>query len=203
MTKKTIAQKLVELRTRNNLTQRELSENINYSDKVISKWERGESIPDIHAIEIITKYYSISIDDFMEGIIDSNNNKDSGMIKIEAIKVPSTLTKVSILVFVVFFISSFWINLITWIIASVFLLIYIFVYGILISKSEWIVEYKNSKIKIVTSISKVRMYIDDILVDEAYSITGTYLLFGKIDNQRIKIRVSYIFINIRVIAFLD
>ena len=44
------AQNLIMLRKQMKLTQIELAEKINYSDKAISKWERGESIPDVSVL---------------------------------------------------------------------------------------------------------------------------------------------------------
>ena len=44
--KKIVAANLTALRTAKGMTQLELGEMISYSDKAISKWERGESIPD-------------------------------------------------------------------------------------------------------------------------------------------------------------
>ena len=57
-----IAQNLIKLRKKNNLTQKELSIKLNYSDKVISKWERGESTPNVEALQALSKFYKISID---------------------------------------------------------------------------------------------------------------------------------------------
>ena len=45
-----IAENLIELRKVNKLTQLELAEKLNYSDKAISKWERGESLPDVEIL---------------------------------------------------------------------------------------------------------------------------------------------------------
>ena len=40
-----IAKNLSELRRKNKLTQLEVAEKLNYSDKAVSKWEQGESLP--------------------------------------------------------------------------------------------------------------------------------------------------------------
>lgn len=58
-------EKLIKLRKQKNLTQHSLAEKINYSDKVISKWENGYSIPDIQAINALSKFYNITIDELM------------------------------------------------------------------------------------------------------------------------------------------
>lgn len=44
------------------LTQGELAEMINYSDKTISKWERGESVPDVFTINKLAKIFRVSIE---------------------------------------------------------------------------------------------------------------------------------------------
>jgi transcriptional regulator with XRE-family HTH domain len=44
------------------LTQLELAERLNYSDKAISKWERGESIPDIVVLKSIADMFEVTVD---------------------------------------------------------------------------------------------------------------------------------------------
>ncbi len=41
------AENISKLRVANDMTQAELAKKLNYSDKAISKWERGESLPDV------------------------------------------------------------------------------------------------------------------------------------------------------------
>lgn len=60
-----IAENLVRLRTKANLTQLQLAEILNYSDKAVSKWERGESIPDIRVLMQIAGVYNVSLDDIV------------------------------------------------------------------------------------------------------------------------------------------
>lgn len=48
-----------------NLTQLELAEKLNYSDKTISKWERGESIPDVFVLNTLAEYFNISLNDLL------------------------------------------------------------------------------------------------------------------------------------------
>ena len=48
------AQNLIALRKQMKLTQIELAEKINYSDKAVSKWERGESIPDVSVLLLLS-----------------------------------------------------------------------------------------------------------------------------------------------------
>ena len=57
-----IAQNIVSLRKKHDLTQAELAEKLNYSDKAISKWERAESTPDIAVLKSIADLFDVTVD---------------------------------------------------------------------------------------------------------------------------------------------
>lgn len=57
--KQTIAKNICELRKKNKLTQLELAEKLNYSDKAISRWERGDSLPDIDILCKICDLFNV------------------------------------------------------------------------------------------------------------------------------------------------
>lgn len=57
-----IAGNIGQLRRNAGLTQLELAEKLNYSDKAVSKWERGESIPDVVTLKEVADCFSVSID---------------------------------------------------------------------------------------------------------------------------------------------
>ena len=61
----TITENLINYRKANKLTQAELAEKLNYSDKAISKWERGEGYPDVFVLNNIAEIYGISINDLL------------------------------------------------------------------------------------------------------------------------------------------
>lgn len=63
--KETISENLVKLRKEHKLTQLELAEKLNYSDKAISRWENGEVIPDIETLMNICEVYNISLNDIV------------------------------------------------------------------------------------------------------------------------------------------
>jgi transcriptional regulator with XRE-family HTH domain len=56
------ADNLIFFRKNANMTQLDLAEQIHYSDKAISKWERGESLPDVNTLKAIADLFGISID---------------------------------------------------------------------------------------------------------------------------------------------
>lgn len=57
-----VAKNIMELRLLNNMTQMELAEKLNYSDKTISKWERAESSPDISVLVKIANLFGVTLD---------------------------------------------------------------------------------------------------------------------------------------------
>ena len=60
--KSIIAENITELRKNRGMTQIELAEKLNYSDKAISKWERGESVPDISVLKTIADLFGVTVD---------------------------------------------------------------------------------------------------------------------------------------------
>lgn len=57
-----IAKNITALRQGAKLTQIELAERLNYSDKAVSKWERAESIPDITVLKAIADMFEVPLD---------------------------------------------------------------------------------------------------------------------------------------------
>ncbi len=61
-----IAENLVYYRKAAGLTQLEIAEKFNYSDKSISKWERAEGMPDVLVLKSFADFYGIRVDDFFK-----------------------------------------------------------------------------------------------------------------------------------------
>ena len=59
------ASNLIRLRLKSGLTQAGLGEKLNYSDKSVSKWERGEAVPDVFVIKQIADLYGVTVDDLL------------------------------------------------------------------------------------------------------------------------------------------
>jgi len=53
---------IVKYRKSLNLTQAELAEKLNYSDKAVSKWERGEAIPELYVLKQLADLFGVKID---------------------------------------------------------------------------------------------------------------------------------------------
>ena len=56
------ASNIIKLRTEAGLTQADLGEKLNYSDKTISKWERGEAIPDAYVLTQMAEIFGVTVD---------------------------------------------------------------------------------------------------------------------------------------------
>ena len=57
-----VARNLTACRKAAGLTQLQLAEKLNYSDKAVSKWERGESLPDVYVLCELAKLYGVTLD---------------------------------------------------------------------------------------------------------------------------------------------
>lgn len=78
---KTFGDRLRNYRKKRNLTQYEVAQKIGVSDQAVSKWEKGECLPDVYNLKLLGRLYGISIDSLLD-------TEDKGTEKvIETIKV--------------------------------------------------------------------------------------------------------------------
>lgn len=63
--KDNLSKNLVTYRKHLGLTQAELADKLNYSDKAVSKWERGDSIPDLVVVKQIADIFGVTIDELI------------------------------------------------------------------------------------------------------------------------------------------
>ncbi|MBQ8358998.1 MAG: helix-turn-helix transcriptional regulator [Oscillospiraceae bacterium] len=63
--KKDLGINIMTYRKRQGLTQAGLAEKLNYSDKAVSKWERGESIPDVLTLVQLAGVFGVQVDDLL------------------------------------------------------------------------------------------------------------------------------------------
>jgi transcriptional regulator with XRE-family HTH domain len=75
MLKVWIGKNIAAHRKRVGLTQAGLAEKLNYSDKAVSKWERGESVPDILTLMQLAEQFDVTVNDL---ISDPNILPDAG-----------------------------------------------------------------------------------------------------------------------------
>ena len=57
-----VSKNIYHLRTAKKMTQLELGEALSYSDKAVSKWERGEAVPDAYVLKKLSEIFGVSVD---------------------------------------------------------------------------------------------------------------------------------------------
>lgn len=57
-----IADNICTLRSVNSITQSELAEKLNYSDKLVSKWERGEAAPNAYTLKTLSEIFGVGVE---------------------------------------------------------------------------------------------------------------------------------------------
>lgn len=72
--KKQIGANIASYRKRLNMTQAGLAEKLNYSDKAVSKWERGESAPDVLTLVQMAELFGITVNELL---VDPNRLPDN------------------------------------------------------------------------------------------------------------------------------
>ena len=60
-----IAKNITELRKASDITQADLAEKLNYSDKSVSKWERGDGVPDVIVLQKIAELFGVTLNDLI------------------------------------------------------------------------------------------------------------------------------------------
>ena len=70
-----------ELREKYHLTQVELAEKLNVSDKTVSKWETAKGYPDVSLLESIAKVFKISVTELISGNAINNVNVSANMMR--------------------------------------------------------------------------------------------------------------------------
>ena len=63
--KRIVADNIAFYRKQMGLTQLQLAEKLNFSDKAISKWERGESLPEVYVLHSLASFFGVTLNDFL------------------------------------------------------------------------------------------------------------------------------------------
>lgn len=111
-----VGKNLAALRKKKKLTQIELAEKFNYSDKAVSKWEQGATLPDLETLKQLCDFYGVSID---------------YLTKEENIKDPHVETQETNITFINHIITSCLLGMIIWMVATI-----IFVYPLVVKQQQ-------------------------------------------------------------------
>ena len=71
------------LRKEKKLTQKQLADDMNISDKTVSKWERGMGCPDVSLLHELSDVLNVNIEKILLGNLDPNNTDGGNMKKIK------------------------------------------------------------------------------------------------------------------------
>ena len=98
-----LADRLIELRKQNRLSQEALAEKLGLSRQAISKWERGESSPDTDNLIALAELYGISLDELLgnESVTKENQEVKKDKKENKLLKASPILFLVAIAVYVV------------------------------------------------------------------------------------------------------
>ena len=72
---------IYELRNRKGLTQKELAEQCNVTDKAVSKWERGEGCPDVTVLPKLAEVFGVEVESIMNGELPVSQDVSGKKIK--------------------------------------------------------------------------------------------------------------------------
>ena len=108
--KKIVAENIARLRNNAHMTQAELAQKLNYSDKAISKWERGESIPDVFVLKEVAILFDTTVDYLLDvhaedDEIPKRGNQRHSRNMITAVALIGTLTSF-VLAFVILWLTG-------------------------------------------------------------------------------------------------
>lgn len=108
-----IGNKILELRKKNNLSQEELAEKVGVARQTISKWELGETAPDIKQAKQLASIFNVSVDELVDANSESiimkkvsNTEKLAGIV-IKMLKVFGIILAVFVVVDIIAFIVFF------------------------------------------------------------------------------------------------
>lgn len=77
---------LLRLRKEKGMTQKQLAQRMNISDKTISKWERGIGYPDISFLEVLSRIFHVDIENILSGDLEPNITQSGNLKKVNFAK---------------------------------------------------------------------------------------------------------------------
>ena len=87
MSNKTFGEMISSLRREKNMTQNDLADKMNVTDKAVSKWERNLSCPDINSIPKLAEILGVSVEKLLNAQTKQENSKVEDIINIALIGV--------------------------------------------------------------------------------------------------------------------
>lgn len=82
MSNKSMGEKISSLRKEKGMTQSDLAEKMNVTDKAVSKWERNLSCPDVNSIQKLAEVLGTTVEELLNAQSKPKSNKIDDMINI-------------------------------------------------------------------------------------------------------------------------
>ena len=79
MNQQKLGELIYDLRKEKNMTQKQVADLMNISDKTISKWERGLGYPDVSLLPELANLFGVSVDNLVSGEIKINQQLGGNM----------------------------------------------------------------------------------------------------------------------------
>ena len=87
MSRKTVGEIISYLRKEKNMTQNDLAEKMNVTDKAVSKWERNLSCPDVNSISKLAEILGVSVEELLNAQTKQEDSKVDDLINVALIGV--------------------------------------------------------------------------------------------------------------------
>jgi transcriptional regulator with XRE-family HTH domain len=184
-----LSENIMMYRKERGLTQKELASELNYSDKVISKWERNASSPDLDALVALADFFGVTIDHLIGRQDRPDGNTAIGEpveLELTHVRKPSPLIMWSILP-----LGALWLWTISmgpgWFaLASAIFGLILSVYSILTAYHTWRVVHDGHEIIIENRPTRARLIVDGVLQDRDDAIFRSGIrLTGKLDGNMV------------------
>lgn len=180
--KSVIAKNIVALRQGAKLTQSELAERLNYSDKAISKWERAESLPDITVLKAIADLFGVPLDYLVR---EENDVPAAASEQVNGKHNHRVITTLSVLM--VWFVATLAFVLMDMIAPSLKMRYIVFVYALPLSMIVWLVMnsvwFNVRKNYLIISLMMWTGLLSVILTLHCFNIGSWQLLLLGIPGQ--------------------
>ena len=98
MEKQTLGQKIAELRKAKNMTQLELANKLNITDKAVSKWERDISCPDVSTFPKLAEILGVSVDELLQAHSSETKSTEKEDIVVLVLKAVPLALSIGVLV---------------------------------------------------------------------------------------------------------
>lgn len=180
--KSVIAKNIVALRQGAKLTQSELAERLNYSDKAISKWERAESLPDITVLKAIADLFGVPLDYLVR---EENDVPAAASEQVSGKHNHRVITTLSVLI--VWFVATLAFVLMDMIAPSLKMRYIVFVYALPLTMIVWLVMnsvwFNVRKNYLIISLMMWTGLLSVILTLHCFNIGSWQLLLLGIPGQ--------------------